>query len=133
MRILLDTNVWLAILTTDGHCRRWWRAAQGRLQIYVSAQILDEIEEKLRVKFGFSARHARLLTHFVRQKTVPVEITGALPNVCRDAADNGILAAALAAHCDKLVTGDNDLLMLKEFNGIAILTPGEFSKLVSGN
>ena len=129
MRILLDTNVWLAILTTDGQCRRWWRVTHGRLQIHGSAQILDEIEEKLRVKFGFSERHARLLTHFVRQKTIPVEVTGTLPDVCRDAADNGILAAALAAGCSHLVTGDKDFLALKEFDGVAILSPGEFAKL----
>lgn len=132
MRILLDSNVWLAILTTDGQCRRMWRSARGQSQIHSSPDILAEIEEKLRRKFGFSSRHAHLLTHFARRQTVPVEITGTPPQVCRDADDDLILAAAIAARCEYLVTGDNDLLVLKQFNDVAIVTPGEFAKLVSG-
>jgi len=38
--------------------------------ICASQDILDEVAEKLRLKFGFSARHARLLTSFVRRQTV---------------------------------------------------------------
>ena len=131
MRILLDSNVWLAILTTDGQCRRMWRTARGQSQIHSSADILAEIEEKLRRKFGFSSRHAHLLTHFVRRQTVPVEITCPPPQVCRDTDDDLIVAAASAARCEYLVTGDNDLLVLKQFNDVAIVTPAEFAKRVS--
>ncbi len=132
MRILLDTNVWLAILTTDGRCRREWRAARGGCQVFASAQVLDELEAKLRLKFGFSSRHAHLLTLFVRRQTTPAEPSQPLPTVCRDAADNGILAAALAGRCELLVTGDQDLLVLQEFQGMRIVTPAEFAKTVIG-
>ena len=131
MRVLLDSNVWLAILTTDGQCRRTWRTVRRQAQIHASPDILAEIEEKLRRKFGFSPRHAHLLTHFVRRQTVPVEITGPVPQVCRDADDDLILAAAIASRCEYLVTGDNDLLVLKQFNDVAIVTPAEFGKRVS--
>ena len=128
MRILLDTNVWLAILTTDGQCRLGWRAARNRCQIFASPQILAETEAKLRLKFGFSARHARLLMLFVRRQTTLIEPVPPLPTVCRDAADNGILAAAKAGRCEQLITGDADLLVLKAFEGIAVITPAELSK-----
>lgn len=131
MRIVLDSNVWLAILTTDGQCRRTWRAARGQSQIHASPGILAEIDEKLQRKFGFSLRHAHLLTHFVRRQTIPVEITGTPPQACRDADDDLVLAAAIAARCSYLVTGDKDLLVLKQFNDVAIVTPGEFGKLAS--
>ncbi|MSU28205.1 MAG: putative toxin-antitoxin system toxin component, PIN family [Pedosphaera sp.] len=130
MRILLDTNVWLAILTTDGQCRRGWRAARSGSQVFASPQVLGELEDKLRLKFGFSARHARLLTHFVRRQSTLVEPALPLPTVCRDGADNGILAAALAGRCELLVTGDQDLLVLEEFQGMHIVTPAEFAKRV---
>ena len=51
---------------------------------------------------------------------------GKLPfPVCRDPDDDLILAAALAAEANLLVTGNQDLLVIKEFEGIPILTPRE--------
>jgi putative PIN family toxin of toxin-antitoxin system len=126
VRILLDSNVWLAILTTDGRCRQMWRAMHSQSRIHASPDILDEIEEKLRLKFGFTPRHARLLTRFVRRRTVAVEAVAPWPNVCRDPDDDRILAAAVQARCAYLVTGDNDLLALKRFADVSIVTPREF-------
>ncbi len=130
MRAVLDSNVWLAILTTDGFCRRLWRAARGKCRFIASQDILDEVSEKLRAKFGFSSRHARLLTFFVERQTEFIEVTSKI-SICRDADDNRILAAALDSRCSYLVTGDSDLLVLKKFEGIGIVTPREFLELVS--
>ena len=133
MRILLDSNVWLAILTTDGQCRRLWRQVRGHSQIHASTDILDEIEEKLWRKFGFSRRHAHLLTHFVRRQTLPVQINHPPAAVCRDADDDLILAAAVNAGCSHLITGDNDLLVLKQVVGVTIATPREFADLLAAS
>ncbi len=130
MRILLDSNVWLAILTADGQCRRMWRTTRTQAKIFVSPEILSEVEEKLRVKFGFSPRHAHLLAAFVRQQATSVEINNPPPSVCRDPDDDFILAAATAARCTHLVTGDGDLLVLKSFADGVIVTPAEFAKLL---
>ena len=130
MRVLLDSNVWLAIVTTDGFCRRTWRAARGRCQFIASQQILDEIAGKLGAKFGFSPRHARLLTFFAERQTEAVRVASSI-DICRDADDNHILAAALDSGCSHLVTGDSDLLVLKQWEGISIVTPREFLELVS--
>lgn len=84
MRALLDSNVWLAILTTDGHCRRMWREARDISQVFASPDILGEIEGKLRLKFGFHPRHAHLLAAFVRRQTTVVTVKGSPPKICRD-------------------------------------------------
>jgi hypothetical protein len=52
-----------------------WRSLRGQAQVHTSSGILAEMEEKLRRKFGFSPRHAHLLTRFVLRQTVLVEIT----------------------------------------------------------
>jgi len=130
VRAVLDSNVWLAILTTDGFCRRLWRFARNKCRFIVSDDILDEVEEKLRMKFGFSPRHARLMAYFVERQTEFVRVTSTIA-VCRDADDNRILAAALDSRCSHLVTGDLDLLVLKSFEGTDIVTPREFLELVS--
>ncbi|MBU6409602.1 MAG: putative toxin-antitoxin system toxin component, PIN family [Verrucomicrobia bacterium] len=130
MRVLLDSNVWLAILTTDGFCRRVWREARHSCVFFASRDILDEIAEKLRAKFGFSPRHARLMVSFVKEQTRLARILSTV-GVCRDADDNRILAAALDAGCSQLVTGDSDLLVLKKFETVNVATPREFLNLVS--
>ncbi len=45
--------------------------------------------------------------------------------VCRDPDDDAVLALAIAASADLIVSGDRDLLNLKSFQGIAIVTPAE--------
>ncbi|OCQ95655.1 putative toxin-antitoxin system toxin component, PIN family [Oscillatoriales cyanobacterium USR001] len=44
----------------------------------------------------------------------------------RDANDNMILATAIAADVDAIVTGDRDLLVLQKYEGIPIVTAREF-------
>ena len=46
--------------------------------------------------------------------------------VCRDADDDEVLATALAAKAEIILTGDKDLLVLKGFQGIKIFSPRQF-------
>ena len=45
--------------------------------------------------------------------------------VCRDPDDDELLALALAAQVDLIVSGDDDLLVLQAIEGIPILTPAQ--------
>jgi putative PIN family toxin of toxin-antitoxin system len=45
---------------------------------------------------------------------------------CRDPKDDKFLSLGCAGHADAIVTGDNDLLTLNPFRGVAILTPQGF-------
>ena len=49
-----------------------------------------------------------------------------LHGVCRDPNDDMVLACALAAVAEYLVTRDKDLLVLRQYAGIAIVTPEAF-------
>jgi predicted nucleic acid-binding protein len=49
--------------------------------------------------------------------------------ICRDSDDDLILACAGDAVADYVVTGDEDLLVLKNYEDISILNPREFEKL----
>lgn len=51
--------------------------------------------------------------------------------VGRDIKDDKILACAYEAKADYIVTGDKDLLVLKEYEGIMITTPKEFAEILS--
>lgn len=45
--------------------------------------------------------------------------------VCRDPDDDEVLALAIAAKVELIVSGDNDLLSLRNFEGIPILAPAQ--------
>ena len=72
------------------------RQARGACQFYGSEDIISEIQEKLHTKFGFSPRHAHLVTVFVAQQIERVEVTSVV-KACADPDDDRILAAALDA------------------------------------
>jgi putative PIN family toxin of toxin-antitoxin system len=55
-----------------------------------------------------------------------VQIQLAVPGVCRDPNDDPILQTAVAAQAELLVAGDRDLLSLKSFHGIGIVTPVDY-------
>jgi len=46
--------------------------------------------------------------------------------VCRDKDDDWVLATALAGRAEVIVSGDKNLLTIKEFQGIKILSPRQF-------
>jgi uncharacterized protein len=50
--------------------------------------------------------------------------------VCRDHKDNEVLACALEASAEYIISGDNDLLVLKVFHGIRIISPAEFVRKI---
>jgi uncharacterized protein len=53
-----------------------------------------------------------------------------LPVVTRDVKDDYLLAYALLGRADYLVTGDDDLLVLKEVERVRIVTPAEFKQVL---
>jgi putative PIN family toxin of toxin-antitoxin system len=88
------------------------------------------LEEKLRNKARLSAAETQ---EILRAIQMDAEQVGAEPlsrRVCRDIDDDPILATALAAKADAIVTGDQDLLVLKEFDDIPILNPRECLAMV---
>ena len=94
-----------------------------------SQDILDEVEEKLRDKFGFSPRHPHVMTLFVQRQTEALRVVS-IVGICRDADDNRIVAASLDSRCTLLVTGDSDILVLKKYEGISIVDPRQFMDLL---
>jgi putative PIN family toxin of toxin-antitoxin system len=108
------------------------RLAPQRGAILTSVAIIDELRIVLqRPKFD---RYAPLddrmlfLISFIRDSTL-VAITEQV-QVCRDPKDDKFLELAVSGSATHIVTGDQDLLVLHPFRGVAIVTPGEFLDLV---
>lgn len=123
MRVVLDTNVLISAVLFGGVPRELlWLAVQGRIRPITSAHLLDELEELLREKFGFS-HAAAAETRGEFEVLAEVVETTEVPKVCRDPDDDAVLAAAAAGGAAAIATGDRDLLDLGAYGDIAILTP----------
>lgn len=126
MRIVLDTNVWIAAFLTHGGCHELLEYSLETHTLLISDEILEEIEEKLAGKFRFAEKRVSETLTFIRDNTERVQGTPLPKPLCRDPDDDRVLAAAAGGGADCLVTGDDDLLVLKEFQKIPILKPGQF-------
>ena len=126
MRILLDTNVLIAALIARGVCHQLLEHCVRNHELVTSEFILNELREKLVEKFNYSAQVADEVIGLLRSRMEVALATVLDAPVCRDPDDDNVLAAALAGDCAAIVTGDNDLLVLKEFRQIEIITPRIF-------
>lgn len=123
MRIVFDTNVLFSAFVAHGVCAGLYEECLFRGRIVVSRFILEELLEKLLAKAKLSQSEAEEVVAAVRADAEVVDVQQLATPVCRDPNDDWILATALVAKADALVTGDKDLLVLGPHQGIRILTP----------
>ena len=137
MRVVLDANVLLAGVFTRGVCERvldtCWENAPA-IVVVGSEHILGEFADNAETKFGVPPEQIVEAVESLRHRMELVEPSEVATDACRDADDLPVLGTATAGKADYLVTGDRDLLVLKSFQGIPIVSPREFYQLtgVSG-
>ena len=131
MRIVADTNTVLSGLLWQRPPRRLLDLARQRaLTLCTSATLLAELAEVIvRDKFAHRVLAAGLsATELVQDYERLAEIVEPQPlpvPVCRDPDDDHVLACALAAQAQLIVTRDKDLLDLREYQGIPILASAD--------
>lgn len=99
---------------------------QEKFQLCFSTRSLAELAEvtrrpKMR-RYFTQARAEESIERLVRMAHI-VKREPKVVSVCRDAKDDYLLALAKAAKADLLVTGDDDLLVLKKYGKTRIVTP----------
>lgn len=126
MRIVLDTNVLIAALIARGTCHELLEHCVIRHDLITSEFILDELRQKLAEKFKYLDAMADEAIAVLRSRMKVITPSPLTIPVCRDADDDNVLAVAVEASCDCIVTGDVDLLVLHPYQEIAILSPRAF-------
>ncbi len=126
---VLDTGVIVsAVLLPRSVPRQAGDLAFARGIVLASAETIDELDEVLRrPQFNRYLREEErllFLAAFIRDATV-VDVTERVTE-CRDPNDNKFLELAVSGNAASIVSGDDDLLVLNPFRGVAILTPHEF-------
>jgi uncharacterized protein len=131
MIVVFDTNVLIAALITEGLCSKLLRRARlSEFSLISCPFIMMEVRRILLKKFRLSGDESALA-----METIDEAVSGILEHnlrmtdICRDADDDNIIACAVAAGADYLVTGDSDLLEIKSCKGVKIVTPRDFEAL----
>jgi putative PIN family toxin of toxin-antitoxin system len=131
VRALFDTNVLLAAFLTEGVCEKLLtRARKHHFDLITCPFILHEFECILAKKFSATRQEKERARALIAEAAMAVVHPSGIPSgACRDKDDDNVLACAVAAAAEHLVTGDKDLLHLKTFKKIRIITPRDVELL----
>ncbi len=142
MNVIYDTNVLISYLLTsekEGTIATIIEAGfKGEYTICIPSEVIKELKEKIFIKEFLSQRIPKLaVERFILALSliaiIPKPITEPIPEVGRDYKDDYLLAYGIIEECDYLVTGDEDLLVLKKIENLKIVSPLTFSKILKLN
>jgi uncharacterized protein len=131
LRVVLDSNVILSGLMspkgTTGQIVQAWK--DNRLTLLICEAQLEEIKRvlaypKIQKRLNWSAEKINLFVKLLAYRSEYVDISGVKAYVPQDADDEMLLATLMSGKADYLVSGDSDLLALRE--SYAITTPAQF-------
>ncbi len=131
IKAVLDANVLISGLFWKGTCRHIIDlAVTGKIQAVISTEILQEVESVLYEDF-FEIPHSKIeeIIRDILSYSYLIVPSDIMIKGLRDLKDTKIIACALSAKADYIVTGDNDLLVLKKYKEIPILSPRSFLDL----
>jgi putative PIN family toxin of toxin-antitoxin system len=126
VKIVLDTNVIFSALATQGLAHAVFELCLQQHEVVVSERILGELEGHLSKKLGIPDERVEEILAFLREFCQVGEPEKLKKPVCRDRSDDHVIGLAVASGAECIVSGDGDLLVLRRFKSIPILSQREF-------
>ena len=132
MRVTADTNLIVSAALWGGNPRRVIDSARdGLFELYTSPALITELRgilargkfEKQFSRVGFTPED--LVEELLGFAIIVDAVHLPLP-ISRDPDDDAVIACAVFAECELIVSGDKDLLDLRQYDSIRILTAAEF-------
>ncbi|MEF8836195.1 MAG: putative toxin-antitoxin system toxin component, PIN family [Candidatus Thermoplasmatota archaeon] len=127
MRVVLDTNVLISAFFWDGNERQVvFECRTKTYQSVSSPAIIEELNDVLSEKFEVPDNK---ITNYIQDILFFSEIVfteGDLDVIKEDPDDNYILETAVEGGADLIITGDNHLLQLGNYNNIKIKNSSDF-------
>ena len=130
MKIVLDANVIIAAFAARGLCESIMEVCLSDHEILLCDELLEEILRNLRLKIKLSTKIVDDIGDLLMEQASMIDPVPLSPDICRDPDDIKVLGLAVAGSANYIVAGDKDLLVLKEFQDIPILSPRAFSSLL---
>jgi len=129
IKIILDVNIWVsAFISKKMEQQIQAIILQDNVEIIACNELLEELQQTLqkpKLKKYLSAERLQLVIELVKQSATLIELKSSV-EICRDNKDDYLLALAKDAQADLLLTGDNDLLVLKRFEKSQIIKLADY-------
>jgi putative PIN family toxin of toxin-antitoxin system len=135
LRVVLDTNIWVSITLDKTLARNFLPLIRRRkIDAHISRALVTELARVLTYpriqtileEAGIEA--AQALSNIARS-AILIRTRKTVGEIREDPSANRVLECALSAKAGLIVTGDNHLLKLREFEGIRILAAREFLEM----
>ena len=126
MKVILDTNVILAAFAGRGLAHALFELCLEKHEMIISEHILSEVQRNLQKKLKMPKDRVLAITEYLKEFFTFSNYKRLEKEACRDMDDVKILGLAEVAKPDYIITGDSDLLVLKKFRSVPIITPREF-------
>jgi putative PIN family toxin of toxin-antitoxin system len=115
LKLIIDTNLWVSFLISNSHRKLDTLLIGNKIIFLFSEALLSEIKQtisKPRLKKYFLENAFGEMMEVFEPYIELIEVRSTV-NVCRDPDDNFLLALAKDGKANYLLTGDEDLLILK--------------------
>jgi putative PIN family toxin of toxin-antitoxin system len=127
-RIVIDTNIFISFLISNTFSKLDKHLLSNKTRFIFSVELLNEFIEVVsrpKLKKYFSDKDLTKLLDSINDHADFIEVTANV-DICRDKKDNFLLALCEDGKADYLITGDEDLLVLKKFKKTIILKIGDY-------
>ncbi|MBW7907737.1 MAG: putative toxin-antitoxin system toxin component, PIN family [Kiritimatiellae bacterium] len=126
MRVVLDANVLIAAFAARGLCEAILALCLANDDLFVTSGILADVRSKLSRKLRMPTGQVDDIVTFLLSYCQVIDPAGVPQGTCRDSDDHDVLGAAAAAQADFLITGNEDLIVLKKYRRTRIVTPRQY-------
>jgi putative PIN family toxin of toxin-antitoxin system len=131
VKVFLDTNVLVSGFATRGLCADVIRLVLAEHELITADVVLNELKRVFKHKIQLPGEQVQEILTFLEGQTVQPQPISLSSIPVRDEDDQWVLASALAAKADVLVTGDKDLLdVAEQVSDLTITDPRGFWNLV---
>jgi uncharacterized protein len=132
-RVVIDTNIWISFLISKNFKGLDSLITSGQITLLFSTELIEEFFEvanRPKFKSYFRKRDLESLLAQLENIGELISVT-TKTNTCRDSKDNFLLSLSKDGKADFLLTGDEDLLELKNFGSTRIIRWSEFIKIAN--
>jgi len=129
LRVVVDTNVYISAIFWGGKPRHVIDLGRdGKIQIFTSEDIEQEILDKLMTKFGLNSDDAGRVMADFSIFTKHIRVSRRIRAVKDDPDDDKFIECAVECNAEFIISGDKHLLNMKKYEGIDIVNAATFLK-----
>jgi uncharacterized protein len=124
--VVLDSGIGISAFQFGGTPQAALDSVFNNHTVAICDQIVAEVRATLVRKFSWKDEEVLAILKDYTSDGKHVAVTGTLNAVCRDPNDDMVFECAVKADAEIILSGDNDLLSVKTYRGVEVLTARQY-------